>query len=402
MPSILIQRRTAWIGLGLCAAVFDNPFDAFASLSGPPQSFVKTCADGRHFLVMQSHVKLPDDDGRFAVLPDGQYADLRLEFPASGLYAIGSRTPVWAVDWYGEEGWLVLSRDGRHCVRLNRFGGGGYGQGVSPTWAMRFYECGRETKCYETVELVDYPNLMDFTSADWHHVWWKDIDQILVNGQMILAVQTSTHEEYQFDIVTGAMIYEWRMWRRLALIARIGIPLLLVMCAVAGVWMKKRSRMGKLLVGMEGTSDATPAIVTPPRQLQFSLKSLFVATAVIAALLAISDRYSEASFWAACILFLFAPAMYWTYATSKRRTVLRGSVFQRRARGVAWYAAGFLFWTGAYVLSYFPTQWSMREARVDWDVRVVVMQSIYRPVFWLCDETPAGEVVRAIERCLRI
>jgi hypothetical protein len=243
---------------------------------------------------------------------------------------------------------------------------------------------------------------MQFETWDSHFAWWDEFDPITVDGKVVLAVQTSTHEEYQFDIATGAMTYEWRMWRQLALIARIGTPLLLAVFAVAGfVWMRRRSHREKSLVGIPATSNAAPTTVSHPRQLQFSLKSMFVATAVISAILSISDRYPDALFWAACMLLLFVPAMYWTYATRKRRTIPQGSVFTRRAKKVAWYSAGFLLWIGAYVLSYFPTQSSLMAADVSWDVRVVISESIYRPVVWLMAETSAGDVVHAINRWKR-
>jgi hypothetical protein len=117
------HHGTALIVALLAGFLLSTPANAY--ISGPPPSFVVPTRDGNHLFVMLSCVPLPKDEGNDAVLPDGMKVKLRERFPSSGLYRIGSNVPLWTIDWYGEEGWVLLSEDGRYAVVLNRFGGGG-------------------------------------------------------------------------------------------------------------------------------------------------------------------------------------------------------------------------------------------------------------------------------------
>jgi hypothetical protein len=162
------------IGLFTSVAVWCSANIAHAGLSGPPPSYFQLTADGKHMLVMLSTVPVVDDFGNSCTLPDGQKVRLRDEFPSGGLYKLGSTKPVWKADWYEERGQVALSADGGYAVRINRFGDGTYVSGGALSWGLKFYEQGVEIKTHDVTDLIDYPSLMEFTSADWHFLWFDD------------------------------------------------------------------------------------------------------------------------------------------------------------------------------------------------------------------------------------
>ena len=209
----------------IAGAIAALPEPAHASLSGPPPSFVVPARDGKHILVMLSFMPIAKDTGNLCKLPNGKKVKLRDAFPSSGLYKLGSTTPIWTVDWYAESGYVIVSENGRYVVRINRFGGGGYGEGVRLRWGIRFYDAGVELRSYGVGELVDYPSLMAFSTYDWHQLWidGSKCDSEIHNGFYHLC--TSCREEYTFDVTTGNTAQEARYWRTIChrTIAALGV-----------------------------------------------------------------------------------------------------------------------------------------------------------------------------------
>lgn len=254
-----------------------------AGLSGPPPSYVIPASDGKHMLVMLSPVLLAEDTGNDCVLPNGEKVKLRERFPSSGLYESGSTTPVWAVDWYElEYGPVRISADGRYVVRVNHFGGGGWGEGVKLRWGIKFYDAGREIRSYDVAELVDYPSLMPLVTCDWH-LLWIDRDTFpaeICDGSFVL--NTSTHEGYRFDVTTGEIVEEFRLWRTAA---GVGIASLIVFGTSGGflVW-RWRKRRASSTAHPRASSDTAGGLAGKPRRWSFSIRSLFIAQAVAAVL----------------------------------------------------------------------------------------------------------------------
>ncbi len=181
----------------------------FGALSPPPASYIIPTRDCDSFLVMLAPVPIDDDHGKLCVLPTGDTINLRAEYQVSGFYKIGSNVPLWSLKWFEDSELVRLSSGGRYVVRVNRFGGG---DGIHLDWAIRFYDSGKLIKSYGVGELIDFPSLMKFTSADWHHLW---IDEGTYGRRIegnVFRVNTSTRDEFEFDIRTGNIISESRYW----------------------------------------------------------------------------------------------------------------------------------------------------------------------------------------------
>jgi hypothetical protein len=365
-------RRCAALLLSvLCASA---PW-AHAGLSGPPPSFVTPTSDGRAVFVMLSSVPLQDDEGRFAKLPGGETVDLRSHFPSSGLYPLHSNEPRWTVDWYGEEGYLHLSEDGRFVVRLNRFGGGGYGQGIKPTWGVKFYDRGQEIASHDVAELVDYPSLMPFTTWDWHHYWLGESE---LRGEN-LALSTSTHEEFSFDVTTGRIFREKHRWRNVAR----GLPFvggaLLSVVALLGVRGLRRQR----------TQGERCAVAIVPAQLRtggrfvFSLRQMLVTVAAIGVGLAFA-RYDPELFTTVCLIGAFlipAPILTaWLFFDIRRNGWTQSCARRKR---VGHLAMGVMAWLWFYLGSGLAAPIVADEMNWPEDVRRALMLGPYRPIVWL-------------------
>jgi hypothetical protein len=382
------ERRVVAL-IFVLAAVLDAGA-AFAGLSGPPSSYFIPTRDGTHLFVMLSPAPLANDSGNARTLPNGKSINLREYFPASGLYRNDSTDPIWTADWYGEH-WLVrLSEDGRYAVLVNQFGDGGFGQSKfsSLSWGIRFFDRGKQISIHHVQDLVDYPSLMPFTSADWHYVWfdWDLHNSDIHNGKWSLA--TSTHERYQFDVTTGRIVKEYRLWRT---IARGGL-LLLVCCAMIGGFVTlhrlkaRRNSAPRICVDLEHPAE----IVTPSRGYSFSLRFLLFVVATTAVLCAV---FRAAPHIGVLLTGVFPAALLTRRLSTRNRSV--NSVSTRGAR-----LSRRILWTstvGAWILLYFlslgPALWLADEFDLPNDFRVVVWKTVYCPVFWLCMNTPLCDCV---------
>lgn len=273
-------RDVLWLTVVVALAVgwWGGPLvsNAYAGLSGPPPSFAIATRDGRHLFVMLSTVPLAKDGGNDCLLPDGRNVSLRETFPSSGLYEIDSTVPIWTVNWYGENGLTKLSPDGRFVVRVNEWGGGYYGEDVTPRWGIRFYDQGVQIKNYNVVDLVDYPSLMEFTSSDWHFLWiaHSAYSSEIDNG--FYALETSTRERYRFDVETGEIVEEHRVWRHVARGGVASLAVIMLSCAGLIFWhfRVQRAKWDKPTLPQKACDEPARANST----FSYRLRTLFLLT----------------------------------------------------------------------------------------------------------------------------
>ncbi|HJQ78993.1 MAG TPA: hypothetical protein VJ828_03515, partial [Lacipirellulaceae bacterium] len=367
---------------------------ARGGLSRPPSSSVEPLPDGKHMLVRIAPLPADEDEGRMAVLPDGQIVDLRETFPASGCYPINSTTPLWTAPWEEIDRWTV-SDDCRYLVRWNRFGDGSYGRedGGILSWGLKFYDRGKEIKAYSVAELVDYPSLMPYTSADWHFDWLADgfEDSLIIKDGLFL-LRTSTHERYSFDVKTGEIVEQFRIWRRVTWTG-IGLALALAGSAILVL----RGRRHARLVVSSGTDVQwlTAANIGPAartRLSSYSLRTLLITTTVIAILCVVGRKWPHAD--VLIVSFLLTAAL--TVATIRhwRRARPPVNLFNRRLAisGLSLVTVLACLW--CYLLSAGPV-----IATLDWldaphDVKWAFLLTVYRPLIWVETLSPLSPLDR--------
>ena len=362
--------------LSLCCAA---PQAVIASLSGPPPSFTIPTADGEHIFVMLSFVPIAEDQGNDCTLPDGAEVKLRDRYASSGLYPLDSFVPLWTVNWYGEEGMVHLSDDGRYTVRVNRFGGGGYGEGISLKWGVKFYDSGREIATHHVRDLVDYPSLMPYTSKDWHCLW---IDYSVYDTEIkrrTFELRTTTHEWYRFDVGTGEILEQRRLWKKV----RLGVGLVCIACVGAGFLVVTRRRRCQL----QGEYDPSPE---PERNKPLTFSCHFLLTGVTAVAV-VCGLVRFVPHWAVFFIGLSLTVFSTCSFLQRKRTYNSTS----RTLG-AFCRAGIWTWVLTtwlllYGLSAGPVLGTIY--RLDWphDCRVFVVLTMYAPLWWLSQHTPMFE-----------
>lgn len=359
---------------------------ACAGLSRPPSSHTEPTADGRHVLVYLAPVR-PVEEGNVTEEEHNRTVMLKNRYPASGCYEIGSTTPLWTAPWDGRECWSV-SDDCRHLVRWNVFGDGGYGRGGELTWGLRFYDHGREIKSYDVAELMDFPSLMPETSSDWHYDWIGDTDDncTIQDGQFVF--HTSTHERYRFDLATGAIVEQFRMWRALSRMA-----IAMVFVAVSGVAVMMVGKRKRAVAGQETTeffteSSRKASVHRSAWFFSYSLRTLLLVTTAVAILCVTVPRWPHVVLlFSAVSIAIFLTRIASRYRRSSR-SVRRSS--WRRLGFVLRAAAAGLAWCAVYVLSVAPVLYLVDWLRAPDDVRMAIILTIYRPLHWISLHTSNG------------
>jgi hypothetical protein len=323
---------------------------------------------------MLSKVSVEDDDGNFCILPNGEEVSLRETFPASGLYEMQSKSPLWLVNWYGEEGLVKISRDRQYALRINRFGGGGYGEGHVLKWGIEFYGRGKLLKSHHVRDLVDYPSLMPFTSSDWHYLW---IDDVVYKAEIIadntFELVTSTHESYRFDVTTGEIIEQHRRWKRTARIA----SAIFVVAVSAGVHVFRRRR--KVMQHQHDQSANTNTSETFPIRLSFRLRTLLIAITAAAMLLAIYSYAAHVGIFLTSLII----ALLLTFAAVKipmRLPRPLGWTWKRRLYSVALWGTVVVAWLVFYVLTLAPVMRLMHSLQCPKDCQRAVVIVLYKPL----------------------
>lgn len=371
------DRRNRAILLALTGAVAASLLCADTSragISGPPPSYVMPVGNGDRILVMLSPVPLAKDKGDLWTLPTGEIISLRETFPASGLYANGSNTPIWAVDWFANKWELRVSRDGRHVVRINEFGDGGYGRpGRKLSWGIKFYDAGAEVKTHDVADMVDYPALMPLTNADWHLMWYADFKfNESPDGGMYVDVRTSTRDRFRFDARTGELLLERRFWRH---VARGGI-VAAVLTGLAAIGLITRRFISR-------RPPIAPAPLLPDTNFTFSLRSLLVIVTCVGVGLGAS-RYAPR---AVILVSSLMTCLYLTVVLVRARRQAPWRRISRRAkrRRVALRLATVFSWLWCYLIC--APLFGTMLIRMPWDIRYVMMLVVYGPVLWVNNNT---------------
>lgn len=368
MPALLSRMTIA-----VFALCFVAPHTAIAKLSGPAPSFATLTADGKHLFVMLSQVPVGQDQGNDYTLPNGSKIRLRDRFASSGLYPVDSSVPHWTVAWYGDEGMVQLSEDGRYVVRINRFGGGGYGEGVSLKWGVKFYDSGREVASYHVRDLVDDPSLMIFTSDDWHYLWIGDSK---LEGHSF-ALWTTTHERYRFDVETGEILESHRLWNKVHL----GVRLLCIVSAAMGLFWVRNQRSRRLqedAAFFTGSEHGT--------RLTFGCRALLAGITLLAALCGLVRMAPQRA------VFLMGACMTGLstfYLFRKQRTPHTRRRWSRQLyRATVWIWV-LTTWALLYILSLGPVLGIIDRLNWPHDCRQFVVTTVYAPLWWLSQHHPA-------------
>ena len=365
---------------GICHVSMRHPDSTRAGLSGPPASFVVPARDSQHVFVMLSPAPVSKDDGNDCTLPTGEQVKLRDVFPTSGLYAPGSTTPIWTVDWYGEQGLVHISTDGRFLVRVNRFGDGSYPIGAL-SWGIKFYDNGVEIASYDVRHLVDHPSLMPMTTADWHMLWIDDssVYDSEIHGSFF-DLATSTHEWYRFEVTTGRIVQEYRLWRNVRRRSIVATGVAVAIGCLLFYRFRKRARCDSPMVTPQVDYFAEQS--EPVRKPIYSLRSLMIVVTAVGIACVVPHI---------CVLLLGMVAVVLStrhlIRTRRRFAGLRKSRAVKRRLAVRW-TGTLAAWLLLYALSMGPAM--ALVAHMDWphDFRIAFAKVVYGPVWWLLTNTP--------------
>lgn len=373
----------------ICCALTST---SYAGLSRAPSSHIEPTADGRHILVYLAPLR-PIEEGNVTEEEHNRTSRLNTKYPASGCYEIGSTTPLWTAPWDDRDGWSV-SDDCRYLVRWNVFGDGGYRRGGERTWGLKFYDYGKEIKSHDVAELMDFPSLMPFTSSDWHYDWIGDIhDNCNIQGGQFL-FHTSTHERYRFDLATGEIVEQFRMWRKLSRMATAMVFVAVGGVAVMMVRKRKRAVAGQETNEFLAESSRQAAVHHSTRSIRYSVRTLLLITTVVAVLCVTVPRWPHlVLFFSVVSIAIFLTRVASRYRRSSR--LVRGSKWPRI--GFTWRAAvTVLAWCAVYVLSVGPVIGLADWLRAPVDVRMAIILTIYRPLYWISVHT-SHNVFSALE-----
>jgi hypothetical protein len=216
---------------------------------------------------------------------------------------------------------------------------------------------------------------MEFTSWDWHYLWIDDsvYDAEVLDGFIVL--ETTTRESYRFDVSTGEIVEQFRFWRW---IARGGIAILGAFGLTAG-WFVYRRWVAK-------SDRHLSTLPVQPARPQFGIRWLFVVTTLTAGLLGVYLVAAHVAILlsSATITVLLSLLAVWT----RRRVWSHSSGLFVKCQRVMFWLAVSSSWFILYALSFAPAMALATRFRVPNDVRMVLAQVVYAPVWWLYDNTP--------------
>jgi hypothetical protein len=342
----------------------------------PPPSFAVPTRDGKHILVMLSPVPVFDDKGNACTLPNGEKTKLRETYRISGLYELGSATPIWTIDWYGEMRCVSISEDGQNVVRINPLWGGHGGCQEGMDWGIKFYDAGVQIKSYDVSELVDYPSLTGY-GPRW--VDWKLSGNAICDGMCYLS--TLCRERYAFDVKTGRIVEESRHWRK---VVHWTYAALSIIGVLSFWWVRRIRKARRIAAAMPTAAEVKPAPYDGEKKpFQYSLLSLMVLVTFSAVLCsAFTVGAHVGVFVSSVALAAILTDILWR---KQRRAYLQGNApVANRSRKWLW-AAVLASWFVVYVLSMGPVAAVMSGPCLDCrsDTRVVVLDGIYAPAYSL-------------------
>ena len=178
----------------------------YADSESGPLPYATESADGKFIFVMFAPGSRTDE----IPLVDGhrilRYITAR-DYPLSGLYASGSNTPLWTVNWFAPS--VIVPSDGVHLIRR-----GPWARTLSDE-AYTFYANGKELRSYRISALAD--TIVGLKRSVSHFEWEESagVDE----SRKVLAVTTFTKESFLFDYTTGEMVSARRPLRVLLLVS---------------------------------------------------------------------------------------------------------------------------------------------------------------------------------------
>jgi len=350
-----------------------------AGISGSPVSYFIPTDDNKHILVLLALVPTKDDTKELAKLPNGQTVHLRSVFPQSGLYAVGSNAPIWTIDWH--DGFCFLSPNTRYLVRVRDFGDFDHPNDEDSGWAIKFYTDGKLTKQYGVDELLDYPSLLPY----WYRSILRDdyVDGDLEIRDGIFALHTFTHERYLFDITTGEVVEEFRLWKTTS---RYVIGVLVVAAVAISYLLIQRVRKRNLPAGEEPVLRPKKGVRGSQKGLfSFSLRSMLLVTTVVAILCFVFSVAPHV----AVLLTCFLTSIVFTIVTLRIRHHLDLRPTNLRMVLFNWMPVTLTLasWFSCYALSLAPTMGVLQALDAPHDVRMVVARVPYAPVYFILTST---------------
>jgi len=369
------MRFYFWLSL---AAVLLSNTTVSAGLSGSRVSYFIPSDDGKHILVLLSPVPISEDAIVFSELPNGRSVHLRSTFPTSGLYETDGSTPVWTVDWH--DGSCVLSSDSNYLVRIRDFGDLNHPNDENSGWAIRFYSFGKLIKQYDVDELVDYPSLLPY----WYHSILRDdhMDGDLEIRNRIFTLHTFTHERYLFDITTGEVVEEFRLWKTTS---RYVLGVLVLVTATISYLLIQRVRKRKMPDGEESLRSNKSVRGGHKGIFSFSLRSIILFTTLVAILCFVLSVAPHAAVLLACLLISIMLTI--AILRIRRNLDLRPTNFRMVFFHWMLVTLTLTSWFSCYALSLAPTMSALQALGAPYDVRMVVARIPYAPVYFILTST---------------
>jgi hypothetical protein len=192
-----------------------------------PHSYSVTTKDDRFVFVMLVPPGMESDEGAREI-------ELRKKYGQSGLYRNdGSTVPLWTVRGYSRKAYPAS--DGVHLVCVSQFYGGGSPAGQ----VVGFFAHGKPTGVYSADELTSAFILLPSSASGT--IWLRDDD--FDEANLKYSVSTYDGNSFTFDVRTGAVVSSRKPWRL------VGVCLLAVLTAVAGLWFYLYTRRARRKAG---------------------------------------------------------------------------------------------------------------------------------------------------------
>ena len=160
--------------------------------------------DESRILVIRSGTKY-DEELKEVRLQNEPDLDLFRDFPDSGVYVLPEKRLLYKITWFCLDRHLLAGADLMHLARLNQAGA---------TWALRFYEAGRQIRSYSRDEILtafSADHFFPFVTWDYYHRWHDDFKltgaTVLLTTvkREVLRVPIGYSEDHRFDLVTGTL-----------------------------------------------------------------------------------------------------------------------------------------------------------------------------------------------------
>jgi hypothetical protein len=221
---------------------------------------------------------------------------------------------------------------------------------------------------------------MQYTTSDWHDLWYSYENDYPAIHSGELQLKTSTHDSYRFDLATGAIVGQFRLWRTLAKVAWSVIAIGLLAVALLLTRWRRRAGIRRTSAFEPGTEDLQSTSQQISKPYRYSLRSLLVATTVVAVLCLTLPRWPHVVLLAIVVMFTVlltrSTLQYWGHPTRARRRSRR--MWEVGLRFIATATT----WLCCYILSFAPIL-SFLDWHAPEDVRMAVLLTLYRPIFWI-------------------